>query len=79
MPDDKTTTSPEATLPTPGLEPDGQAHHIADEPVGEVETGEPTVRSPVTDTGLPVEEQIDKQWDSNKDGGLPTFLNTQRA
>ena len=26
-----------------------------------------------TDTGLPVEEQVRKEWDPNK-GGLPTFL-----
>ena len=30
------------------------------------------VRNPITETGLPVEEQIRKEWDPNKDGGLPT-------
>jgi hypothetical protein len=29
--------------------------------------------SPTTETGLPVEEQIRKEWDPSK-GGLPTFL-----
>ena len=29
--------------------------------------------SPVTDTGLSVEEQVRKEWDPSK-GGLPTFL-----
>jgi hypothetical protein len=27
----------------------------------------------ITDTGLPVEDQVRKEWDSSK-GGLPTFL-----
>ena len=26
-----------------------------------------------TSTGLPVEEQVRKQWSPNKSGGLPTF------
>jgi hypothetical protein len=30
------------------------------------------VQSPMTDSGLPVEEQIRKEWDPKK-GGLPTF------
>jgi hypothetical protein len=30
----------------------------------------PTVHSPTTPTGLPVEEQIHKEWDPGK-GGLP--------
>jgi hypothetical protein len=32
------------------------------------------VQSPLTDTGLPVEQQIRKKWDPKKDGGLPTSL-----
>jgi hypothetical protein len=28
--------------------------------------------SPTTSTGLPVEDQVRKEWDSRK-GGLPTF------
>jgi hypothetical protein len=32
------------------------------------------VKSPVTETGLPVEEQVRKEWDPNKEGGLPTPL-----
>jgi hypothetical protein len=28
---------------------------------------------PTTDTGLPVEDQVRKEWDPSK-GGLPTFL-----
>ena len=32
-----------------------------------------TVRSPTTSTGLPIEEQVRKEWDPRKMGGLPTF------
>jgi hypothetical protein len=31
-----------------------------------------TARSPTTSTGLPVEDQVRKEWDPRK-GGLPTF------
>ena len=31
-----------------------------------------TDRSPTTSTGLPVEDQVRKEWDPRK-GGLPTF------
>jgi hypothetical protein len=34
--------------------------------------GEPSVQSPTTSTGLPIEDQVCKEWDSHK-GGLPTF------
>ena len=30
-------------------------------------------RSPTTSTGLPVEDQVRKEWDPRR-GGLPTFL-----
>ena len=30
-------------------------------------------RSPTTSTGLPVEDQVRKEWDPGKGGGLPTF------
>jgi hypothetical protein len=30
------------------------------------------VQSPTTDSGLPIEEQVRKEWDPKK-GGLPTF------
>jgi hypothetical protein len=30
-------------------------------------------RSPTTPAGLPVEEQIRKEWDPKKGGGLPIF------
>ena len=34
---------------------------------------ENTVHSPKTSTGLPVEDQVRKEWDPRK-GGLPTFF-----
>ena len=52
--------------------------HIADEAPPEPVPEQPGVQSPVTDTGLPVEEQIEKEWDPNKDGGLPTLLTGRR-
>jgi hypothetical protein len=33
------------------------------------------VRSPTTSNGLPVEDQVRKEWDPRK-GGLPTFCRT---
>ena len=33
---------------------------------------EHTVRNPTTSTGLPVEDQVRKEWDPGK-GGLPVF------
>jgi hypothetical protein len=48
--------------------------HVADEPVADPDAADAAVRSPVTETGAPVEEQIRKQWDPNKNGGLPTPL-----
>jgi len=51
-------------------------HHIADEPVGEAGALNATVRSPTTKSGLPVEEQIRKEWDPKTKGGLSTSLRT---
>jgi len=34
--------------------------------------GEPALQSPTTSTGLPVEDQVRKKWNSRK-GGLPIF------
>ena len=31
------------------------------------------MQSPTTDSGLPVEDQVRKEWDPKKEGGLPTF------
>jgi hypothetical protein len=60
------------TKPAPEAEPHAEPHHVADEPVAEAESIDATVKPPVTETGLPVEEQIRKEWDPKKDGGLPT-------
>jgi hypothetical protein len=51
-------------------------HHVADEPVGEADALNATVRSPITKTGLSVEEQIRKEWDAKTKGGLSTSLRT---
>ena len=45
--------------------------HLVDE-VYEDQPEEGHVQSPTTDSGLPVEEQVRKEWDPKK-GGLPTF------
>jgi hypothetical protein len=37
---------------------------------------EHTVCSPTTATGLPVEDQVRKEWDP-RNGGLPTFCRTR--
>ncbi len=59
--------------PRPGSQHPGP-HHIANEPVADSDAPDATVQSPTTETGLPVEEQVRKEWDPNKDGGLPTPL-----
>jgi hypothetical protein len=56
--------------PKPEKKP--RPHHVADEPVTEAGSLGATVQSPTTKTGLPVEEQVRKEWDPKKDGGLPT-------
>ena len=37
------------------------------------EKHEPKVQSPTTPSGEAVEEQIHKEWDPKKNGGLPVF------
>jgi hypothetical protein len=58
--------------------PDKAPHHVADEPVAGADSLGATVQSPTTETGLPIEEQVRKEWDPKKDGGLPTPLRAQR-
>jgi len=72
MAEDKQTERAERSAPVPQDPP--EPHHIADEPVADADASDATVRSPTTETGLPVEEQIQKEWDPKKDGGLPTPL-----
>lgn len=62
--------------PRPESQPGPQ--HVADEPVAEADSLGATVQSPTTATGLPVEQQIRKEWDPKKDGGLPTSLRARR-
>ena len=47
---------------------------VADEPVADAGALGATVQKPMTETGLPVEEQVRKEWDPKKDGGLPVPL-----
>jgi hypothetical protein len=47
---------------------------VADEPVTEADALGATVQSPTTESGLSVEEQVRKEWDPKKQGGLPTPL-----
>ena len=54
-------------------------HHVADEPVADADALGATVQSPTTETGLPVEEHIYKEWDPKKDGGLPLPLSDRDA
>jgi hypothetical protein len=54
---------------------DKTIENLADEPAG----NEPEVQSPVTPAGQPVEEQVRKEWEPNKNGGLPTFLRKRRG
>lgn len=65
---------PKQRGPGSGPEPQPETHHIADEPVGEAGSADATVQPPTTETGLSVEEQIRKEWDPKKQGGLPTSL-----
>jgi hypothetical protein len=51
-------------------------HHVADEPVGKAGALNATIRSPTTKSGLPVEDQIRKEWDPKIKGGLSTSLRT---
>jgi hypothetical protein len=67
-------TPPKRPRSEPSSGPRGGPHHIADEPVTEADSPDATVRSPMTETGLPVEEQIRKEWDPKRKGGLPTSL-----
>lgn len=63
----------------PPVTPQDQSgpHHIADEPVADADALGATVQSPTTETGLPVEEQVRKEWDPKKNGGLPVPLHDE--
>jgi hypothetical protein len=76
MTDDKREERPERPAATP--QDRDRPHHIADEPVAEADAIDATVRSPTTDTGLPVADQVQKEWDPKKDGGLPTSMQNEQ-
>ena len=69
---DETGTKPDRRPGHP--QPESEPHHVADEPIADADSHGGTVQSPTTETGLPVEEQVRKEWDPKKDGGLPTPL-----
>jgi hypothetical protein len=72
MADNKREERTERVAETP--EARREPHHVADEPVADADAPDATVQSPTTETGLPVEEQVRKEWDPKKDGGLPIPL-----
>jgi hypothetical protein len=52
--------------------------HVADELTNpDANTG--NKQAPVTPDGKPVEEQVCKEWDPKRRGGLPTFLQRRAA
>lgn len=63
---------------TPKPKEDPRPHHVADEPVAESDSLGATVQSPTTETGLAVEEQVRKEWDPKKSGGLTNSLRRVR-
>ena len=69
---------PKHRRPEPKPDAESGPHYVADEPVGEVDAPDAKVQSPTTDTGLSVEEQVRKEWDPKREGGLPIPLKTGR-
>jgi len=67
---------PDEKAPHPGPEGGAPESPILDNvvPAGEADDPAAEIKNPVTDTGLPVEGQIRKEWDANQNGGLPTPL-----
>jgi hypothetical protein len=61
---------------SPAPKPQPGPHHVADEPLIEPDSPDETVQSPHTVTVKPVEDQVGKEWDPHRDGGLPMPLKT---
>ena len=51
---------------------DQVAKDLVDPGAGDID--ERAVHSPTTEDGKPIEDQVQKQWDPKKKGGLPTFF-----
>jgi len=66
-----TNTPKDKDQPNKNQRDEATIDHLVDE-VYEDRPPEGHVQSPTTDSGLPVEEQVRKEWDPKK-GGLPTF------
>ena len=64
---------PKTPEPTADAVDEAVIDHVADVTTDTLPGEEPVVQSPVTPSGNPVEEQVRKEWDNNRDGGLPTF------
>lgn len=61
--------------PAKGADDRGIIDHVAEELIDRNATPqEPTVHSPTTEDGKPIAEQVQKEWDPKKRGGLPTFF-----
>lgn len=71
MAEDRKQNNPD---PPASAERDPAVEHVADETVLEPESPEAGIRPPLTPTGVPVEDQVRKEWDPNKAGGLPMPL-----
>jgi hypothetical protein len=71
---DRQSEKPTGNPPEPGKGP----HHIADDAPPEPTPEQPKIQPAVTETGLPVEDQIEKEWDPNRDGGLPSLFPGER-
>ena len=67
MAEDKQTERAERSAPSRKTLPDRTISPTSRSPMPMLDA---TVQSPTTETGLPVEEQIHKEWDPKKDGGL---------
>lgn len=52
--------------------------HVADL-VTEAPEPEGEQQHPLTPTGQPVEDQVQKKWEPNKEGGLPTFFPLRKS
>lgn len=53
--------------------------HVADKLVAPAPPAKEEMQPPLTADGKPVEEQVRKEWDPKKKGGLPIFLMTRRV
>jgi hypothetical protein len=65
--------APSSGSTSEGQKPDEATIEHSVEKVNDETPADSDEQSPITESGLPVEEQLRKEWDPKKDGGLPTF------